>query len=84
VNKPYNIKSLDTAMSVGLLDNLLTILFNKGQDKEHRFLQLTGASVVPAASSIAEKEFVLAANDTDGWFRIYTKIEGNLKYIALT
>jgi len=78
VIKPNKVDTVEQA------DNLLSIVFRGAQDKEHTLLEFTGAGVWPAAAVIQEKHVILCYNSTDGAYRIYTKVKGVLKYVALT
>lgn len=84
MNKPYNITKLSNPKDIQLLDNLLTILFKGIQDKEHLYKTLTGAGVWITTDDIGEKQLMLVENTTDNVRRLYTKINGNLRYIVWT
>ncbi len=84
MNKPEKITSIESPKDVERVDNSFNILFQQAQAKEFTFLTFSGAGVWPAAGLIPEKQCVICENTTDNAERLYTKIKGNLKYIAWT
>ena len=83
MQKPYKIIEIKTEKDVELVDNLFTILFSNVQGKGIKTFEFTTTGVWVTAGSVGEKELVFAINTVDG-VRLYTKIAGNLKYIAFT
>lgn len=79
--KPYKIVD---SKDVESIDNLFSILFRQGQGKEFRSLKRTGTGVWITADMIEEKEIVLVKNVTHNILRLYTKFEGELKYIQFS
>ena len=84
MQKPYKITELQTPQDTERLDNLLTILFDRAQEKEFRYLEFTGTGVWPGNKLIEEKELVLVRNTADNVVRLYTKVAGILKYLQWT
>jgi hypothetical protein len=84
VNKPYKITKLENDSDIERLDNLLTILFSQSQPKETLYKTLTGAGVWITVEDIGEKQLMLVENTTDNVRRLYTKINGTLRYVTWT
>jgi len=83
MQKPYDVKTIETPKDIELIDNLFTILFKGVQGREIRTLKYTVTATWPTTGAVAEKELVFVNNTIDG-VRLYTKISGVLKYIAFT
>lgn len=80
--KPYKITQIKDDKDVEMLDNLLSILFNQAQERQHKYLKFTTAGQWVNADTIGEKEIVLAENTAENKVRLYTKINGVLRYLT--
>lgn len=81
VIKPNPVTSLDQPGDAAKVDNLFSILFLQAQGKELNYIEFTGVGELPAAEDIHELQLTIVHNSTDGVFRLYTKIRGNLKFL---
>lgn len=80
--KPYKITQVKDDKDIEMVDNLFSILFSQTQGKEHIYLKFSVAGQWVDAKSVGEKEIVFAENTAENRVRLYTKINGTLRFLS--
>lgn len=88
MQKPRAVKTIEDA------SDALDVIFSNAQDKELKMISYTGTDVWPVDDGatlykdVLEKQLMIAKNTADDGitvsYRLYTKIAGKVKYIALS